>query len=88
MNMENIKNNKEAGIYSLEGSSEYVYKEKFNGEERKCIRVLGSGLLDLESLNPHVILDKLANEYKDKNFTGDYEIITVGGNQSVLFFYK
>jgi hypothetical protein len=85
---ESIKNNKEADIYSRKGIVEYKYKKTFNGEEKKCICVPGSGILDLESLNPHSILDKLANEYKDKNFTGDYEIITIGGNQNLLFFYK
>jgi hypothetical protein len=86
--MENIKNNNVEDIYSLKGSFEYKHKKTFNGEEKKCICVLGSGFLDLESLNRHLIMDKLHEKYGDKNFTGDNEIVTINGQQNLLFFYE
>jgi|GEM_PF-2513024 len=70
--------------------SHYDRKDKVVDNEAKCIRVFPGKNININDIDTLVLTArKIEQEYKDKIFTGEREIIKKSdGSDEILFFFK
>jgi hypothetical protein len=69
------------------GVKSYLINESFDDETEKCIRV--PIYTDFESLNIFNIEEDIIKKFREKDFTGGYDIKSSNNNEKYLsFFYK